>query len=64
LNFRTNNALVQTFAVNNLNEPDTVNGSGTLTVAGTTTSTATSKTYTFQPSAYNPDNDSTGGRIF
>jgi len=44
LNYRTNNALVQTFAANNLNELSTVTRSGTLTVAGTTTSTATNVT--------------------
>jgi RHS repeat-associated protein len=44
LNFRTNNALVQTFNVNNLNELSTVTRDGTLTVAGTTTSTATNVT--------------------
>jgi len=41
LNYRTNNALVQDFSVNNLNELSTVTRSGTLTVAGTTTSPAT-----------------------
>jgi hypothetical protein len=35
LNYRTNNALLQTFAVNNLNELSTASRSGTLTVAGT-----------------------------
>jgi RHS repeat-associated protein len=40
-NQRTNNALVQTFNVNNLNELTTIGRSGTLTVAGTTTSQAT-----------------------
>src|SRR2546425_12202638 len=44
LNNRTNNALTQTFAVNNLNELTNVTRSGTLTVAGTTTSTATNVT--------------------
>jgi len=44
LNYRTNNALVQTFTANNLNELSTVTRSGTLTVAGTTTSTATNVT--------------------
>ena len=37
LNYRTNNALIQTFNVNNLNELTQVQRSGTLTVAGTTT---------------------------
>jgi len=44
LNYRTNNALTQTFAVNNLNELSNVTRSGTLTVAGTTMSTATNVT--------------------
>lgn len=44
LNFRTNNALVQNFGVNNLNELSSVTRSGTLTVAGTTTSPATNVT--------------------
>jgi len=42
LNYRTNNALVDTFGVNSLNELGTVTRGGTLTVAGATTSTATS----------------------
>ena len=44
LNLRTNNALVQTFNVNNLNELTTITNKGTLTVAGTTTVPATSVT--------------------
>src|SRR5207247_10748457 len=44
LNARTNNALVQTFGVNNLNELTNVTRSGTLTVAGGTSATATSVT--------------------
>jgi len=44
LNFRTNNALVETFNVNSLNELTTETNAGTLTVAGTTTSHATSTT--------------------
>jgi len=44
LNQRTNNALVQTFNVNSLNELSTVTRSGTLTVAGNTTTTATNVT--------------------
>jgi len=44
LHYRTNNALLQTFAVNSLNELATVTNSGTLTVAGTTTSAATNVT--------------------
>jgi hypothetical protein len=41
---RTNNALVQTFNVNDLNELSNVTRAGTLTVAGTTTSPATNVT--------------------
>jgi hypothetical protein len=44
LNFRTNNSLIQTFQVNNLNELTNVTRSGTLTVAGTTTGPATNVT--------------------
>ena len=44
LNYRTNNALIQNFAVSSLNELSTVTRSGTLTVAGTTTSPATNVT--------------------
>src|SRR5437867_13161184 len=44
LNWRTNNALVQQFSVNSLNELATLTNSGTLTVAGTTTSEATNVT--------------------
>jgi RHS repeat-associated protein len=44
LNYRTNNALVQTFHVNNLNELTIVTNNGTLTVAGTTTVPATNVT--------------------
>ena len=44
LNYRTNNALIQTFNVNTLNELSTQTRSGTLTVAGTTTSPATNVT--------------------
>lgn len=44
LNFRTNNALIQAFNVNNLNELTTTTNSGTLTVAGTTTIPAMSVT--------------------
>jgi RHS repeat-associated protein len=44
LNYRTNNALVQTFNINNLNELTTTTNSGQLTVAGTTTSPATNVT--------------------
>ena len=44
LNSRTNNALVQAFGVNNLNELTNATRTGTLTVAGTTTATATNVT--------------------
>ena len=44
LNFRTNNALIQNFAMNNLNELTTETNGGTLTVAGTTTIPANSVT--------------------
>jgi RHS repeat-associated protein len=44
LNYRTNNALVQTFNVNSLNELVTVTRDGTLTVAGSTTGPATNVT--------------------
>jgi len=44
LNFKTNNALIQTFSVNDLNELTADTNSGTLTVAGTTTIPATSVT--------------------
>jgi hypothetical protein len=38
LNHRTNNALIQSFAVNSDNELTTATNGGTLTVVGTTTS--------------------------
>jgi RHS repeat-associated protein len=44
LNKRTNNALIQAFNVNNLNQLTMATNSGTLTVAGNTTATATSVT--------------------
>jgi len=44
LNWRTNNALIEAFNVNSLNELTTETNRGTLTVAGTTTSHATSVT--------------------
>jgi RHS repeat-associated protein len=44
LNYRTNNALIEAFNVNPLNELTTNTRSGTLTVAGTTTSAATNVT--------------------
>jgi RHS repeat-associated protein len=57
LNYRTNNALVETFAVNSLNELSNVTRTGTLTVAGTTTSAATG--VTVNGSAANRYNDAT-----
>ena len=56
LNQRTNNALVQTFNVNNLNELTTATRSGTLTVAGTTTSAATNVTVNTQTASRYADN--------
>ena len=44
LNRRTNNALVQSFTVNNLNQLSNATRSGTLTVAGATTTNASSVT--------------------
>ena len=44
LNYRTNNAFLQVFAVNSLNELSNVTRSGTLTVAGNTTTAATNVT--------------------
>jgi RHS repeat-associated protein len=44
LNWRTNNALIEAFNVNSLNELTTATNAGTLTVAGTTTSQATNVT--------------------
>jgi RHS repeat-associated protein len=44
LNYRTNNGLLGAFSVNNLNELTTVTNGGRLTVAGTTTTPATSVT--------------------
>ena len=44
MNWRTNNALLEAFNVNNLNELTTETNTGTLTVAGTTTSQATNVT--------------------
>jgi RHS repeat-associated protein len=44
LNYRTNNSLVQTLNVDSLNQLTTATRSGTLTVAGTTVSPATSVT--------------------
>ena len=51
LNYRTNNALVQTYGVNSLNELSAVTRSGTFTVAGTTTSPATNVTVNGQTAA-------------
>ncbi len=54
LNYRTNNGLLQTFAVNNLNELSSGSRSGTLTVEGTTTGPATNVTVNGQTaSLYN-----------
>lgn len=44
LHYRTNNALIQQFNVNGLNELDTISRSGTLTVAGAVSTTPTSVT--------------------
>ena len=44
LNYRTNNGLLGVFNVNNLNELTTITNGGRLTVAGTTTTPATSVT--------------------
>ena len=48
LNYRTNNALVQAFNVNSLNELTTGARTGTMTVEGTTTSAATNVTVNSQ----------------
>jgi RHS repeat-associated protein len=57
LNYRTNNALVEAFNVNGLNELTTANRSGTVTVAGTTTSPATNVTVNGETAI--PYNDAT-----
>jgi hypothetical protein len=44
LNYRTNNVLAESFGVNSLNQLSNPGASGTLTVAGTTTSPATNVT--------------------
>jgi RHS repeat-associated protein len=56
LNYRTNNALVQTFGVNNLNELTSGSRSGTLTVAGATTMPASSVTVNSQSATLYSDN--------
>jgi len=56
LSKRTNNALVQTFGVNSLNQLTNGTRSGTLTVAGTTTSAATNVTVNSQTAARYGDN--------
>ena len=62
LNYRTNNALIQTFGVNNLNELTNATRSGTLTVAGGTTSTATNVTVNgSSASRYNDNTFALGG---
>ena len=48
LKYRTNNALVQTFGVNSLNELTTLTRTGTVTVAGNTSARATSVTVNSQ----------------
>jgi RHS repeat-associated protein len=56
LSKRTNNALVEYFNVNNLNELSTVTNSGTLTVEGTTGAPATNVTVNGGPAALYSDN--------
>jgi len=56
LNWRTNNALIERFNVNSLNELTTETNSGTLTVAGTTTSHATNVTVNGVTAANYSDN--------
>jgi RHS repeat-associated protein len=56
LNYRTNNALIQTFHVNRLNELTNVTRDGTLTVAGVTTSQATDVTVNGQTADVYGDN--------
>ena len=48
LKYRTNNALIQTFGVNSLNELTTLTRTGTVTVAGNTSARATSVTVNSQ----------------
>jgi YD repeat-containing protein len=55
LNWRTNNALVQSFSVNSLNELASVARTGTLTVAGTTTIPAASVTVNSLPASHYAD---------
>lgn len=55
LNHHTNNAFVQTFNVDSLNQLSTINRSGTLTVAGTTTSSATNVTVNAQAASLYAD---------
>jgi|GEM_PF-1240982 len=55
LNFRTNNALVQAFGVNSLNELTALTRSGTLTVEGTATSVATNVTVNTLPATLYAD---------
>jgi RHS repeat-associated protein len=56
LSRRTNNALIQTFAVDTLNQLTTITRSGTLTVAGSTTSAATNVTVNSQVASLYADN--------
>jgi RHS repeat-associated protein len=53
LNYRTNNALVQAFTVNNLNEISNVTRSGTLTVSGSTTESPSSGHTEYQVTSVN-----------
>lgn len=55
LQYRTNNTLVQNFAVNSLNEINSVNSSGAITVEGTTTSVASSVTVNGTPASLYAD---------
>lgn len=56
LQHRTNNALLQTFATDNLNQLATINRSGTLTVAGNTTTPATGLDVNTQTASLYDDN--------
>ena len=56
LNYRTNDALIQTFKVDGLNQLTNVTRSGTYTVAGTTTSPATNVTVNASTATRYPDN--------
>src|SRR5262249_47991038 len=56
LNYRTNNALIHTFNGNNLNQLTTITRSGTLTVEGTTSASATNVTVNSQTATRYADN--------